>query len=118
MTDSTHKSVDFSKFDREVDRLREEFEQSAKAGENPRIEDYLCKIADAGQEVLLLELILAEQKIRQNGGILPNVDEYRERFPDHQLLVEAVFAIAPLTSVDRHNPPLGRRRSASSGFNG
>ena len=93
MTDAARESAEFLPLElaRKIDRLCDEFERAWKSGEQPRIEDYLSRIAEAGLESLLRELILAELELHRANGVPANLEKYRQRFPDHVQIVEDAF---------------------------
>ncbi len=77
--------------DREIDRLCDEFHRALKAAEQPQIEDYRSRIAEAGRKALLRELVAAELDFLQNSGAPANPAEYHQRFPDDEQVVEDAF---------------------------
>ncbi|MCA9262791.1 MAG: serine/threonine-protein kinase, partial [Planctomycetales bacterium] len=80
---------------KQVDALADQFEREFKAGDNPRIEDYLQGNPDLRQH-LLRELLTLEIELRQQAGDHPSAEEYLQRFPDDRSLVEQL----PSASVD------------------
>jgi serine/threonine-protein kinase len=58
------------------------FEAAWKAGERPRLEDYLAAEPGPVARVLLRELVLVEMEFRTRAGEAPGLEEYRQRFPD------------------------------------
>jgi serine/threonine protein kinase len=57
------------------------FELAWRAGQRPRVEDYLGDAAEPEQSDLLRELVALEIDCRRQAGEDPSVDEYRARFP-------------------------------------
>jgi hypothetical protein len=57
------------------------FEQAWRAGQRPRIEDYLGDAAPSDQSDLLRELVALEIDYRRQAGEDPSEGEYRARFP-------------------------------------
>jgi hypothetical protein len=52
--------------ERQIDRLSDEFERAWKAGQTPRIEDYLDRVPAVGRLRLLEELLAVEFEPRQD----------------------------------------------------
>ncbi len=74
-----------------VEDLCTDFEEQYRAGQSPRIEDFLVRIEDSTRRHLLRELLLLEVELRRRAGQTPRADDYRPRFPDHSDLVEEVL---------------------------
>jgi tRNA A-37 threonylcarbamoyl transferase component Bud32 len=70
-----------------IDLVADRFERAWKAGQAPRIEDYLDGASGKRRARLLTELLEVERELRSRGGALPDWEEYRRRFPE---LVETV----------------------------
>jgi hypothetical protein len=66
---------------RQAEEACNRFEAAWKAGERPRIEDYLRGAPEPEHRALLRELIEVEIEYRQRGGEAPRAEEYRGRFP-------------------------------------
>src|SRR5688500_14723742 len=66
----------------ELDRVCNRFERAWKAGERPRIEDFLAGHEDAERGILLRELVALEVFHRRRLGETPSDEEYRDRFPE------------------------------------
>ena len=115
MTDAARESADSLplELEREIDRLCDEFERAWKAGDQPRIEDFLSRIAEAGREALLRELILAELDFHRDNGTPANLEEYRQRFPDYEQIV--VDAFANDDGAASWNPSTTTQRFANDG---
>src|SRR5437867_13230432 len=64
---------------RRVDELCNRFEAAWKAGQRPRIEDYLGDTRGTDRSALLHELIALEIECRQGSGEHPQQREYLER---------------------------------------
>jgi len=77
---------------RQVERLCDKFVEAFRAGERPRIEDYLAEVSDVAKGHLLKELIAEEVELRRASGESPALEEYRARFPNDMETVEAGFA--------------------------
>jgi hypothetical protein len=76
---------------RRVDQACDRFEEAWKAGERPRIEDFLAAAPEAERAALFRELLLLELFFRRRNGESPDLEEYQERFPDHAEQVQAAF---------------------------
>src|SRR5262249_22650951 len=77
---------------RRVDDLCLSFERARKAGQHPRIDDYLATAPESERGLLFRELLTLELAYRRRGGESVAVDEYQQRFPEHAELVDAVLA--------------------------
>jgi serine/threonine-protein kinase len=86
---------------RRVDAPCDRFEAAWRAGQRPRIEDYLDEGADTERLVLARQLLVLELELRRAGGESPDPHEYRQRFFDHRDLVEAAFGSALATDARR-----------------
>jgi serine/threonine-protein kinase len=84
----------------QVDAVCLRFEKAWKAGENPRLEDYLAHLPEAGQARLFQELLALELAYRQRAGEPLDTEEYRRRFPDRQPAIQAAFAELALPAAD------------------
>jgi tetratricopeptide (TPR) repeat protein len=83
---------------RRLDQVCDRFETAWKAGERPRIEDYLAGTPEAEWPELLRELIRVEVYYRCSAGEVPQREEYQARFPmlDAAWLAETLAALAPV----------------------
>jgi WD40 repeat protein/tRNA A-37 threonylcarbamoyl transferase component Bud32 len=77
---------------RHVDEACDRFEAAWRAGERPRIEDYLGGTTDAGRPELLRHLLAVEFDYRGGLGESPEASEYRRRFPGYEGLIDSVCA--------------------------
>jgi tRNA A-37 threonylcarbamoyl transferase component Bud32 len=75
----------------EADPICDRFERAWRAGERPRIEDYLAGTSEAGRLIVLRELMAAERELRQRAGERIDPQEYEARFPAHRALIESIF---------------------------
>src|SRR5262249_18491028 len=66
---------------RHVDRVCTRFEAAWKAGQQPRVEEYLLVGAEAEDAALVKELIPLEAEYRRRLGENPTAEEYQRRFP-------------------------------------
>jgi len=76
----------------EIDAICDEFEAAWRAGQRPRIEEYLEQLAESGQSRLFDELLCGELELRFKAGEQPTSAEYESRFPSYEQQIEAVFA--------------------------
>ncbi len=74
-----------------VDAACDHFESAWKAGQRPRIEDYLGEIAGAERSALCHELLVVELVYRYRLGERPTPEEYWERFPTQVNLVDTAL---------------------------
>src|SRR5262249_4313614 len=79
---------------RHVDQVCTRFEAAWKAGERPRVEDYLPEGPQAERSALAAELIPLEAEYRRRLGEDPGAEEYQGRFPalDRAWLAQALAA--------------------------
>ena len=75
-----------------IKRAADHFKRTWKGGSGPPIEDFLARATDSQRGPLLNELLQVECEIRRRNGEKPFAEEYRRRFPEHLLVVDAVFA--------------------------
>jgi hypothetical protein len=75
-----------------ADDLCDHFEAAWRAGQRPRIEDFLARGPDAERRRLLLELLFLDLHYRRRAGERPGPQEYRARFPDDAEVLAAAFA--------------------------
>jgi len=78
-----------------IDEACDRFEAAWKAGRNPRIENYLGAVPEAGRAELLRHLLALELLYRRRHGEHAAVAEYLARFPDAEATIAAVFAQSP-----------------------
>jgi len=96
-----------------IDLAADRFERAWKAGQAPRIEDYLAGAAGKRRSRLCEELLKVEWELRSREGDLPDLEEYRRRFPDlvevidrnlagpaAQSATEVYVSAAPMTASD------------------
>jgi tetratricopeptide (TPR) repeat protein len=75
-----------------MDAICVRFEAAWKAGQRPRIEDFLDTVAEAERPALLRELLYLDLEYRGRGGEDLAAIDYRTRFPQHVALIEEVCA--------------------------
>jgi hypothetical protein len=84
--------LDTTQIGRQVNEACDRFEVAWRAGDHPRIEDFLGGTTDCGRPVLLRHLLALEFDYRNGLGQSPKASEYRRRFPGHEALIDSVFA--------------------------
>jgi serine/threonine protein kinase/formylglycine-generating enzyme required for sulfatase activity len=77
-----------------ADALCDRFEAACKAGEHPRIEDFLAQAPEPNRARLLRELLALELYFRIRAGERPESAEYHARFPPFGEEIKAAFAEA------------------------
>jgi WD40 repeat protein/serine/threonine protein kinase len=100
-----------------INSAAERFERAWKNGERPRIEEFLIKVPETQWPALLQELMRVESELRRRAGETPSADEYRQRFPEHESVVTAVFEpgrAASATVDEAESAGSTRATSASS----
>ncbi len=70
------------------------FEHDLKHGLGPSIEDGIRDITEPQRSALLSMLVAAELRFRVRAGDRPTLEGYRQRFPAHRVIIDAVFAVA------------------------
>lgn len=90
--------------DREkIDRLADQFEREFKAGKEPLIEAYLEQLPELRPH-LIKELLTLDVELRRDAGQHPSIDEYRQRSPEDEQIIERVFASLEKTFDNRPDP--------------
>ncbi|WP_165070060.1 bifunctional serine/threonine-protein kinase/formylglycine-generating enzyme family protein [Paludisphaera rhizosphaerae] len=69
----------------------ESFQMAWRHAPRPTIEAYLQGLKTTQRSAVLQELVSLEVELRSADGDLPTCEEYRERFPDDVLAIEAAF---------------------------
>jgi serine/threonine protein kinase/WD40 repeat protein len=75
----------------QIDAVCDKFEAAWRAGEQPRIEDYVSGWQKPQRSPLLRELLLLEREFRQDEDSPPGIDEWKERFPDDVALIDSII---------------------------
>jgi serine/threonine protein kinase/formylglycine-generating enzyme required for sulfatase activity len=83
-------NVSPSQFER-VDQVCDRFEGSWKAGQRPRIEEFLGSTPEPERSARLRELLCLDLAYRRRGGEIPAFEDYYQRFPFHSKLLADVF---------------------------
>ena len=84
--------LDATSIGRDVDAACDQFEAAWRAGDRPRIEEFLGDPTDPDYLMLLHYLLVVELDYRGGLGETPESSEYRRRFPGHERLLDSVFA--------------------------
>jgi serine/threonine-protein kinase len=90
--------------DERRDRLCDQFEDAWRAGQRPRIEDYVCDQVEPDRSKLFVDLLDLELELRREGGEKPTIEEYEVIFPQYAALIRALFLDAgclPPEWIDR-----------------
>jgi hypothetical protein len=77
---------------RRLDRDCDRFAASWRAGQRPRIEDYLDEVEGPERSIWLLGLLDLEVQARRSQGERPTPEEYGSRLPGHEAAIAAIFA--------------------------
>jgi WD40 repeat protein/tRNA A-37 threonylcarbamoyl transferase component Bud32 len=77
---------------REIDRVCDAFGAELRADKEPRIEDFLDKVAASGRSSMLRELIVTELEFRISQGSRPEPDAWHVRFLHDRPAVDAALA--------------------------
>ena len=98
----------------ELDRACDRFEAAWRAGERPRIEDYLAEAAGPSGRRCCGELLAARAASwRRRAGERPRAEEYLARFPADAALVRAAFGAPPEAGQRPAAEPHAGRRPAT-----
>jgi len=77
-----------------IDRTCDRFEAEWRAGQRPRVEDYLEGVEPSERPILLYHLLVLELDYRLKSGQSPNSQEYSQRFPaDADVVIRAFCAL-------------------------
>jgi WD40 repeat protein/tRNA A-37 threonylcarbamoyl transferase component Bud32 len=106
-----------TRFERDVDEVCDRFEAAWRAGDRPRIEAFVARAIDSRRPALLRDLLAVELDCRSALGESPEPAEYRCRFPEHEGLIDSVFAnrAQRFTVVRRASSETQGLRSAHDG---
>src|SRR5262249_2614491 len=72
------------------EELCDRFEAALRAGQRPRIEEYLGEVPEPGRPSVLRELLVLELEYRRRGGERPRPEGYAQRFPASIGLIDGV----------------------------
>ena len=107
-------SLPLSQFERVVATC-DRFEAAWRAGQRPRVEDYLGDLPDPDRPALLRELLAMELEWRRRCGEQPTPREYRARLPGYGDLINAAFGPAPPSIPPQaDHPPAARPRAEAA----
>src|SRR5262245_40071667 len=85
-----------------IDAACDRFEAAWRAGDDPRIEEFVGAADEPERLTLLRRLIALEVELRRGRGDQPSPGEYRDRFPGQRAVVDAVFPeTAPEPGMER-----------------
>jgi eukaryotic-like serine/threonine-protein kinase len=80
-----------------IDQVCDRFEADWRAGLQPRIESFLETLPESARPSLFRELLALEREFRARAGARPDLDGYRQRFPEFAHEISRVFADARVT---------------------
>ncbi len=83
-----------------LEELCQRFHAAWRAGERPRVENYLVGLAGAARVALLHDLIALDVTYRTRAGERVRPAEYRARFPHDGALVDEVFRAEQLVATE------------------
>ena len=107
-------SLPLSQFERVVATC-DRFEAAWRAGQRPRVEDYLGDLPDPERPALLRELLAMELEWRRRCGEQPTPREYRARLPGYGDLINAAFGpVPPSIPPQADHPPAARPRAEAA----
>jgi serine/threonine protein kinase len=78
-----------------MDEVCDRFEAARRAGQEPRIEDFLALAPESDRRELLRQLLKIEIELRREGDEKPTAGEYAARFPEHAELIPGIFQDTP-----------------------
>ena len=74
-----------------IDDVCLRFEAAWRAGDPPRLEEYLNEFAEPERALLFRELLCADVECRQARGLPLSAENYRERFPEYADAIQAAL---------------------------
>jgi serine/threonine protein kinase len=89
----------------------ERYEADWRAGQRPRIEEFLEAIPEPDRPTFLRELLAVELELRRERGERPGPGEYRARFPNQDAAVDVAFAEGPPMPEGPAEPKANRPRA-------
>src|SRR5262249_28129344 len=98
-----------------VDEACDGFEAAWRAGQRPRIEEYLADLPEPDPQEFLRALLALELELRSAGGDKPAPEEYEQRFGDHVELIKVVFAEARSLHDSEWSPGNGEPSTVDEG---
>ncbi len=91
---SAHNLPHQPSIDPQIEQLCIQFERAWKAGDRPRIEDYLIQSTDEARSELLRALLSLDIEFRSQAGDSVTPEAYFQRFPEYRDTVAAVLSTA------------------------
>jgi hypothetical protein len=79
--------------DKRVDEACDRFESAWRAGQRPRIEEYVAQASLSERLELLSQLLALEIELRRTGNEKPTTEEYTLRFPGHDEVIRAILQV-------------------------
>src|SRR5215510_15086402 len=70
-----------------IDAICDRFEKSWRAGQRPRLEEFLAQAPPDDQRLLFVELLRLELCYRRAAGETPDPADYLDHFPEHEQLL-------------------------------
>jgi tRNA A-37 threonylcarbamoyl transferase component Bud32 len=80
-----------AELEEQIDHTCDRFDALWRAGQRPRVEEFLDGCAAEALPWLLRELLLIELEYRHKAGETPTRDEYRGRFAGHDEVLDTLF---------------------------
>jgi serine/threonine protein kinase len=80
---------------RRVDEACDRYEAAWRAGQRPRMEEYLARVPEPERCALFRVLLPLEIELRRQGDENPTADEYAACFPGYLEVIQTVFSDAP-----------------------
>jgi len=74
-----------------IDDACDRFESAWRGGDQPELESYLAGFVGPARTQLLRDLLALELDLRLEQGDVPDDHAYRQRFPGHDDVIDAVF---------------------------
>src|SRR5271165_930838 len=74
-----------------IDDACDRFESTWRGGDRPDLESFLAGFFEAARTQLLRDLLALELDLRLEQGDVPDDHAYRQRFPGHDDVIDAVF---------------------------
>jgi serine/threonine-protein kinase len=100
----------------QIDSVCDQFERDFRAGQQPRLEQFLAAADVQLRSTLLRTLLELELELRQKSGQQPRIAEYETRFPEQLEQIRQAFEAASrpasivssvkLTGVDTSKGPI------------
>ena len=90
----------------QIEKICSESESAWQAQKSPQLENLLLQVEADYRPALLSELLLLEFHYRQNGPASPEIQDYYDRFPEHQELINQAWekSFGPVDSLEPDDP--------------